>query len=452
MSQSPAPSASRSTRRVISAGFVGTTVEWYDFLVFGTLAALVFDKLFFPAADAAVGQLAAAATFGVGFLARPLGGLVFGHFGDRVGRRSVLLVSLLLMGIATVAIGLLPTYASAGALAPVLLVLFRLLQGLSVGGEQAGVSLLVVEHAGDGERGFAGSWVQSGSYVGPLLGTIIVAVLTATTTAEQFLAWGWRIPFLLAGVLVAVGLYIRYRVDETPAFEKTRAQKRVQRSPILDVLRTNPRGVLTSIGIYMGNTAPFYVIILFGLSYMVDSVGLSATESEIGNIVFIVAAAVGCIPFGSLSDRIGRKPVVLIGLVATIILTIPYFWILDTGNIALVYGVLLLAGLANAAQFAVAPAYLAELFDARNRYTGLSIGVQGAALLVGAPAFLVSSALLGLSGGSPWTVAVYLVVIEVIAVVAVLVAGETVGRRLTPGDDVAVEERSPQVPTGEELV
>lgn len=192
--------------------------------------------------------------------------------------------------------------------------------------------------------------------------------------------------------------------------------------------------MLTSIGIYMGNTAPFYVIILFGLSYLVDDVGLSATEAEIGNIVFIVAAAVGCIPFGSLSDRIGRKPVVLVGLIGTILLTIPYFPILDTGNVALIYAVLLLAGLLNAAQFAVAPAYLSELFEARNRYTGLSIGVQGAALLVGAPAFLVSAALLNLSGGSPWTVAAYLVAIQVVSVIAVLVAGETIGRRLLPGE------------------
>lgn len=240
-SGSSEPPTSTSSWRVISAGFIGTTIEWYDFLVFGTLAALVFDEIFFPAADPAVGRLAAAATFGVGFVARPLGGLLFGHFGDRVGRRSVLLVSLLLMGIATVGIGLLPTYASAGVLAPVLLIVFRLLQGLSVGGEQAGVSLLVVEHADDRRRGFAGSWVQSGSYVGPLLGTIVVVALTTTTTDEQFLAWGWRIPFLLAGALVAVGLYIRFRIDETPSFERTRALHEVQRSPILDVLRTNPK-------------------------------------------------------------------------------------------------------------------------------------------------------------------------------------------------------------------
>ncbi|MBA0051028.1 MFS transporter [Streptomyces sp. AJS327] len=458
---SPTP---RSLKRVVAASVIGTTVEWYDFFLYGSAAALVFDKLFFPDSDPLVGTLLAFLTYAVGFAARPIGALVFGHYGDRLGRKRLLVLSLLLMGGATFAIGLLPTHATVGGFAPVLLTMLRLVQGFALGGEWGGAVLLVSEHGDARRRGFWASWPQTGAPAGQLLATAVLAVLTAVLSDAAFESWGWRVPFLLSGVLVGLGLWVRLAVDESPVFkealaraereraaetgrsaaEAARAQDTTQgptrnsagsprsaeRTPLIAVMREHWRDVLVAMGARMAENISFYVLTAFILVYVTDHLDLSQ-QTALNAVLIASAVHFAVIPlWGALSDRLGRRPVYLIGTVGVALWIFPFFALLDTGD----FGSMVLAvtvGLTlHGAMYAPQAAFFAELFATRMRYSGASIGAQFSSLAAGAPAPMIATALLADFGHSA-PIALYVIGAAVLTAVALAFAQETRSRDLS---------------------
>ncbi|GAA4619726.1 MFS transporter [Saccharopolyspora hordei] len=420
-----------SIARIVGASLIGTTVEWYDFFLYGSAAALVFNQLFFPEADPLTGTLLAFTTYAIGFIARPLGGLVFGHFGDRVGRKKLLVVSLLMMGGATCAMGLLPTYAAVGALAPILLTLLRLVQGFALGGEWGGAVLIVSEHGDDRRRGLWASWPQCGAPGGNLLATAVLAVLAATQSDEQFLAWGWRVPFLLSGVLVVIGLWIRLAVAESPVFleAQRKAEQRSEHVPVVEVFRAHWREVVITIGARMAENVSYYVLTAFILVYVTGplelpkSVGLNAVL--IGSVLHFVAIPL----WGALSDRVGRKPVYLFGAVATAVWGFAFFALLDSRSPLVITVATTIGLLLHGAMYGPQAAFFAEQFTTRVRYTGLSVGGQLSSIAAGALAPIVAVSLLQ-NFGSTIAVSLYLVAMCALTVVAVLVARETAGGSL----------------------
>ncbi len=420
-----------SIARVVAASFVGTAIEWYDFFLYGTAAALVFNKLFFPDFDPVAGTMAAFGTYAVGFLARPFGGVLFGHFGDRVGRKSALVATLMIVGLSTFAIGLLPTYNAAGVLAPILLVVLRFVQGLGVGGEWAGAVLMVAERGNPRWRGFAASWVQAGAPVGLLLATGAFGLVSLLPEGE-FLAWGWRVPFLLGVVLTGVGLFLRLKVLESPLFEKVLEEKKpAEGLPLLEVLRKHPKNVLLAMGARMAENAFYYFFTVFCLSYGTQQLGLPRALLLDGVLLAAVAHLIAVPCFGALSDRVGRKPVYLGGAVFLACFAFPFFWMMSTRQTEWVTSAIVIGMIGHAAMYGPQAAFLSELFGTKVRYTGASLGYQLAAPLSGGIAPLVATALLRESGGDPWPVAVYLVGMALITVVAVLFAAETRHRDLS---------------------
>jgi len=414
----------QSIRKVALASFIGTAIEWYDYFLYGTAAALVFPVLFFPESDPAVGTLLSLATFGVGFASRPLGGIVFGHFGDKIGRKTVLVLTLLIMGVATALIGILPTYGQVGILAPILLVVLRLLQGFGVGGEWGGAVLMAVEHSPEGRRGFYGSWPQMGVPAGLLLGTVALYVFTLLPE-DQFLAWGWRIPFLISIVLIAVGLYIRLAIEESPAFRRVQQTNTGARMPIVDVFRTYPKQVLIAMGLRVAENGSFYVFSVFVLAYAVDALELSRSTILIA-VMAAAAVELFTIPFfGALSDRMGRRPVYLFGAVFSLVLAFPFFWLVNTASIVLItIAVVLSLAVGHAAMYGPQAAFFSELFGTRVRYSGASLGYQLASIFAGALSPIVAAALFTATG-SYVPVALLLAGMAIVTIVAVLVATET---------------------------
>jgi MHS family shikimate/dehydroshikimate transporter-like MFS transporter len=416
----------QSLRQVALASFIGTTIEWYDFFLYGTAAALIFDKLFFPSVDPTIGTLAAFATFGVGFAARPLGGIIFGHFGDRAGRKSMLVISLLIMGIATAAIGVLPSYASIGIAAPIVLVVLRLAQGLGVGGEWGGAVLMSVEHAPKGKRGLYGSFPQMGVPAGLFLSTVIFATMQATTSEAAFTSWGWRVPFLVSIVLVGVGLFIRMRIMESPAFQEVKDSGTEAPKPIVDVIKTQPREVLVAMGMRIAENGIFYVYTVFVLAYGEETLKLGKSTMLTG---VALAAAVGLmtIPlWGRLSDRFGRKPMYMAGAVFSLLFCFPFFALVDTKEPVLIWlAIVLGVNVGHDLMYGPQAAYYSELFGTRVRYSGASLGYQLASVLSGGFAPLIAAALLAANDGSPTLVAAYMAVMGVITVVATAMAPET---------------------------
>ncbi|MEU9035171.1 MFS transporter [Streptomyces sp. NPDC048352] len=425
-----------SIRRVVAASLVGTTIEWYDFFLYGSAAALVFNTLFFPASDPLVGTLLAFLTYAVGFAARPLGGVVFGHYGDRIGRKRLLVVSLLMMGGATFAIGLLPTHAGVGAAAPVLLTVLRLVQGFALGGEWGGAVLLVAEHGDDRHRGFWASWPQAGAPGGNLLATGVLALLAAVQSDEAFLAWGWRVPFLLSGVLVVVGLWIRVSVSESPAFLEARARAEAeeaagvrQRPPVVEVLRTGRRGVLTAIGVRLGENVSYYVLTAFLLVYV--TVHLHLPKGDALNAVLIGSAVhFVTIPlWGALSDRIGRRAVTLVGSVGMAGWAFAFFALLDSRSFPVIAAAVTAGLLLHGAMYGPQAAFISEMFDTRVRYSGASMGSQVASIIGGALAPVIAVELLK-EYGSSVPVSVYVCAAALITAATALAARETRGRSL----------------------
>jgi metabolite-proton symporter len=422
MTHPPAPRT--PVGRVVAASFVGTAIEWYDFFLYGTAAALAFPRLFFPTADPYAGTMAAFATYAVGFFARPVGGVVFGHYGDRIGRKAALVATLMLVGVSTFAIGLLPTYETAGAAAPALLVALRFVQGFGVGGEWAGAVLLVVEHSPARRRGFLASWVQAGAPAGLLLATAAFGV-AARLPEDEFLGWGWRVPFLLGIVLTGVGLFLRFRVLESPLFAEAARTRPAAGPPLLEVVRQHPRNVLLAMGARVAENGFYYFFTVFALSYATQRLGVPRDTLLDGVLLAGVAHLVATPLFGALSDRVGRRPVYLGGALFLAAFAFPFFWLVDTGTVAGVWFGIAAGMVGHAAMYGPQAAFLAELFGTRVRYTGASLGYQLAAPLSGGLAPLVATALLAWSGGDPWPVGVYLVGLAAVTVVSVLLVAET---------------------------
>jgi len=421
---------------VIFSSTLGTAIEWYDFFLYGTMAALVFPKVFFPESDAIVGTLLSLFTFLVGFIARPFGGALFGHFGDRIGRKSTLIATLLLMGISTLLIGFLPGYATIGIAAPLILVLLRLGQGLGVGGEWGGSVLLAMEYGHKSHRGFWASWPQMGVPVGLILSTVVVNIVNSAT-GSSFITWGWRIPFFVSALLVIVGLYIRLRILETPLFAQVKAQNREAKAPIIEAFRHSTPEILLSAGARFVEQAPFYLFTVFVITYGVEKSHLDKTL--ILNAITIAAVLeLFTIPlFGHLSDSFGRRRWYLIGCVLMAAFAFPYFLLMNTGSaVPFTLAIVLSLAVFHAWVYGPQAALIAERFGTRSRYSGASLGYQLAAPFAGGLAPIIallllagktSLASLGLSkvviniGAGSWqAVAIYILVLAVISFGSVL--------------------------------
>jgi metabolite-proton symporter len=424
VSRVPAARAPSSVRKVIVASLIGTSLEWYDFFIYGTAAALVFNQLFFPSFEPLVGTLLAFTTYAVGFIARPLGGLVFGHYGDRIGRKNVLVVTLILMGVATFAIGLLPTYATIGVWAPILLVALRFLQGLGLGGEWGGAVLMTLESGGANRRGLNASWPQVGVPLGLLLANGILALMGAVTDEPAFLSWGWRVPFLLSGLLVLVGLWIRMTIAESPLFREVEESHTKAEAPIMEVLRRYPKQVLLAIGARVGVDVAFYTFVLFITTYVATYLKLPRNYAL--NAVLIAAAVqVALIPFfGSLSDRFARRPVYLAGAIGAAVWVFVFFALLDTGQFWLIVLATVVALVFHAAMYGPQAAFISEMFPTKVRYTGASMGYQLAGIIGGALAPIISVALLDRFDTSI-AVSVYALAMLLVTIICVLIAPET---------------------------
>ncbi|TCP55335.1 metabolite-proton symporter [Tamaricihabitans halophyticus] len=414
-----------SPRRVAIASFIGTAIEWYDFYLYGTAAALVFNHLFFPDFSPLAGTLLALSTFSAGFIARPLGGIVMGHFGDRIGRKSMLVLSLLMMGFATALIGVLPTYATAGIWAPVLLVLLRVVQGFGVGGEWGGAVLMAVEHAPARSRGFFGAWPQMGVPAGLLLANGVFMGMTTMLSTEAFQAWGWRIPFLASAALVIVGLFIRLRIEESPDFQEISDKGQVDRFPVLTLLRQQWRVVLLAAGVKLSQNSIFYILTVFVLTYATTVLGLDQSVALIGVVLSSALSLVNLLFFGWLSDRYGRRLVYLVGVVASLLFSFPFFWLLDTRSAWVIWLAMVIGMIAHDMMYGPQAAYFSELFDANVRYSGASLGYQLSSVVAGGLSPVIAVALLGLANNHHWPIAVYMMGVGVISVLATCLGPET---------------------------
>ncbi|HEX7735403.1 MAG TPA: MFS transporter [Ktedonobacteraceae bacterium] len=433
---SPGETSPQQMRTVILSSTLGTAIEWYDFFLYGTMATLIFPKLFFPESDPVVGTLLSLFTFLVGFIARPFGGALFGHLGDRIGRKSTLVATLLLMGISTCIIGILPGYGTLGLGAALLLTLMRLCQGLGVGGEWGGSVLLAMEYGHKRNRGFWASWPQMGAPLGLALSTVVVAIVSAAMPESSFASWGWRIPFFVSALLIIMGLYIRLRVLETPLFAQIKEQKRETRAPILHAFRHSTPEILLSAGSRFVEQAPFYLFATFVVTYGVDKLLLDKTLI-LNSIVAASVLEMITIPiFGYLSDRFGRRRWYLIGCVLMLAFAYPYFMLMNGGTVTFVLAVVLSLALFHSWVYGPQAAMIAERFSTRSRYSGASLGYQLAAPFAGGLAPIIALLLLngktkltalGLSGvtlnigsGSWQAVALYVVILSVISFACVL--------------------------------
>ncbi|MCU4161223.1 MHS family MFS transporter [Acidiphilium sp. AL] len=407
--------------RVAFASFVGALLEWYDFFVFGTASAVAFGPLFFPNQNPLNGIMGAFAIFGVGFLARPLGGVVFGHIGDRIGRKAGLIMTLLIIGLGTFLIGLLPTWHQAGIAAPILLLVLRLVQGFGLGGEYAGAALITIEHAPEGRRGFWGGMPQAAASAGILLATLVFALLDGLPKSE-FLAWGWRVPFLISIAFTLIGLFIRLNLLETPDFKKLQQQGMSDVPPLAQLLRDHPGNIMLAFGARLAETISSNIINAFGIAYIVSQL---AMNRSVGLNAMMVASLIGipmCPVFGALSDRFGRRAVYLGGAGFMAAFSYPFFLLLGTKSVAIIWLAFILAyNLGPTMMFAVEATFFSELFGAGTRYTGLSIAYQVSAIIGGFMP-LIGTWFIKLDGGQPWLIAAFLLGISVLSFVCAMAA------------------------------
>ena len=406
-------------RRAVIASTVGTTIEWYDFLLYSTVTGLVFGKLFFPHSDPLVGVLEAFAIYTVGFIARPIGTAIFGHYGDRIGRKATLIATLLITGLATFAVGFVPTYETVGIWGAVILTIIRFIQGIGVGGEWGGSVLLAMEWARTNKhRGFIASWPQLGGPAGLLLANIAVLVFS-TISGDQFLVWGWRIPFMLSIVMVGVGLYIRLGILETPAFQRIVAEQRVERVPVIEVLKRQPKEVILSALARTGEQAPAYIYLAFIFAYGTQILHQSR-DFLLSALITAGVISLFTIPIaGALSDRFGRKRIYLIGSVLTGIFGFVYFAMLNTMVPSWIFLAIVLSFVPHDLMYGPQGALIAECFTPRLRYSGASIGYQLASITAGGPAPLIATALLA-AFGSGYVIAAYIALCAIVSIVATL--------------------------------
>jgi metabolite-proton symporter len=429
----------RNVTHVLLASAIGSALEWYDFFIYGTAAALVFGELFFPKYDAFVGQLAAFATFGVGFLARPLGGLFFGHFGDRMGRKPMLVATLILVGGGTFLIGLLPTYDSIGMWAPVLLLLLRLVQGFGAGAEYGGAVILAVEYAPPGKRGLYGSFAPIGVTVGNLVAAGVFYLVTMLPR-DDLHAWGWRIPFLISLLLLGLGVYIRAKVQETPVFTEVSEQQPRLKAPVIEAIRRHPRNFLVVIGARLAENGLGYLFPVFGLSYIINTLHLPRETAITGVMLGNAAEIVGIFVFAWLSDHVGRRPVYMGGAIFSALFAFPFFLLADTRDPVLIsVAFMLVMGIGGGAMFGSQAAYFSELFGPRLRYSGFAFARELGSILAGGPAPFIAALLVGLMEGAPWGVACYVIFLSAVTAFSVWCGPETHQDDITtetPGDAV----------------
>jgi metabolite-proton symporter len=409
----------KQTRRVLIASLVGSSIEWFDYFLYGTVAALVFNQLFFVTEDPTVGLLLAYASFALAFFIRPFGGIIFSHIGDRIGRKKTLVLTLSLMGVATFGMGLLPTYQAIGIWAPILLITLRLVQGLGIGGEWGGALLLAVEYAPPEKRGLYGSIPQMGVTIGMFMGTIALWLMTMLPE-ESFITWGWRVPFILSALLVVFGLWIRKGIDETPEFKKVQESGEIPKLPIVDTLKYHWREVLIAIGAKVVETAPFYIFSTFVVSYATTNLEFTRTNTLTAVMIATVVTTILIPVMGNLSDKVGRKKLYVTGTVAMALFAFPYFWMLQQGSVALlIIATVIGLGIIWAPITAVLGTMFSEIFDAKIRYTGISLGYQIGAALAGGTAPLVATALLVRFDNSYIPVAIYIIFTALISLVAI---------------------------------
>ncbi|MFF1832292.1 MFS transporter [Paenarthrobacter sp. NPDC058040] len=420
------PESRPSLVKLATASCAGTAIEYYDFLAYAIAASTVFNVVFFPATDPLIGTLLSLATFATGFIARPLGGIVIGHFGDKLGRKKMLLLTLIVMGACTVLIGALPTYAQIGIWAPIALVLLRLIQGFAAGGEFAGAALIAIEHAPSGKKGFYGSWTVLGVSIGALLATGAFALLGGLPK-EEFMSWGWRMPFLASIVIGAIGLLVRFGIEETPAFLEAKAAKPAK-LPIVQVIRDQPRAILLSTGALIGYSTFVYIVFTFLLSYGTQELALPRTLLLNASMLGLLLQVVTVPAWAALSDRIGRKPVMLLGGAFLVIFAFALFPLVRTGNSSVILIAIVVAYSGSAAIHAPMAAFFAELFGTGVRYSGISLGYQVGNVLGGGLAPVIATALFAANGKSTDPVALYLAVTAAISIVCLLLLPNT-GRK-----------------------
>ncbi|MDO5639388.1 MAG: MFS transporter [Neisseria sp.] len=418
------------SNRVLLASLVGSSIEWFDYFLYGTVAALVFNQLFFPAEDPTVGTMLAFASFALSFFIRPFGGIIFSHIGDKIGRKQTLVLTLSLMGGATVLMGLLPTYQAIGVAAPILMVTLRLVQGLGIGGEWGGAMLLAVEYAPPEKRGFFGSVPQMGVTIGMLLATLALTVMS-TLPDDAFLSWGWRVPFVLSAVLVFVGLWIRKGIDETPSFKKNQESGNVVAVPLFETFKTHKREVLIAVGAKFVETAPFYIMSTFIVYYATTELDFSRTQ-VLNAVTIATIVTTLLIPLmGALSDKIGRKTVYVGGVLLMMAYAFPYFWMLQSGSFAmLVLATVIGLGIIWAPTTAVLGTMFSEIFKSNVRYTGITLGYQIGAALAGGTAPLVATFLLKEFNHSYVPIALYIIFTGVVSLLAIIAVSEAAGKQL----------------------
>ncbi|MGE1561760.1 MFS transporter [Pantoea septica] len=412
----------RKNKRVLIASLTGSAIEWFDYFLYGTAAALVFNKVFFPMVDPVIGLILAYLSFSLTFFIRPIGGVIFAQIGDRIGRKKTLVLTLSLMGGATVLIGLLPTYEMIGLWAPALLILMRVIQGIGIGGEWGGALLLAYEYAPEKRKGFFGSIPQAGVTIGMLMATFTVSLMTMLSD-EAFLSWGWRIPFLLSAVLVLLGLWIRKGIDETPEFNKVKQAGQLAKTPLRDTLTHHWREVLIAAGLKVVETAPFYIFSTFVVSYATTTLSYQKSQALEAVTLAALVATIMIPLMGLLSDKIGRQRIYAIGVVALGLFILPWFWLLDTGATwGIVLATLIAFGILWAPITAVLGTLCSEIFSANVRYTGITLGYQLGAALAGGTAPLIATGLLAKYDGDWTPVACYLMVTVAISLVAIFCA------------------------------
>jgi MHS family shikimate/dehydroshikimate transporter-like MFS transporter len=417
-------------RHIIGASVLGTTVEWYDFIIYGMGAALVFNQLFFPSFDPLVGTLAAFGSYAVGFVARPLGGAIFGHYGDRIGRKAMLTLTMIIMGAGTFLIGCLPTYDQVGIWAPIMLVTLRLVQGIGIGGEWGGAVLMVIESANPGKRGFYGSLVQIGFPLGMVCATLVFGFVSQLPEAE-FLSWGWRLPFLVSFILVGAGLFVRLRLIETPVFQNAKDRGEIAKIPLLQVLTKDRKNFFISVGMKVSEVAWVYILTVFVVYYATQHLSVSRSL-VLDAVLYAALLEIITVPlFGALSDKFGRKPLYILGAVLSILLAYPLFWLVQTENPAvIVITIAVTMSLCHGMMFGPQAAFLPELFGTNVRYSGASLGCQVSAALSGGFAPLVATGLLAWEGGTN-SVSLLLVGLGAVTLIATLAAKETANDHLT---------------------